>query len=157
MNIFVLDEDPIKAAQMHADKHVVKMILESAQMMCTVCHELGMDVAYKPSHKNHPCTKWSMKSKSNWNWLKSLADNLNKEWQYRYGHTRNHKSWDVVCNLDPDIPDIGLTPFALAMPEKYQSLDAVESYRQYYIGEKSNILKYTKRKVPHWIPRKNIS
>lgn len=60
MNIFALHQDPQIAAQMHCDKHVVKMILESAHMLSTICGE-----GYKPTHQNHPCTKWARSSRSN--------------------------------------------------------------------------------------------
>ena len=55
MNIFYLSHDPEEAAQYQYNKHVVKMILESAQLLCTAHRELGNDdVPYKSTHKNHP-------------------------------------------------------------------------------------------------------
>lgn len=61
MNIFYLDKDPKLCAQYHCDKHVVKMILESAQLLCTAVNEAaGKEVApYKSTHVNHPCSIWS--------------------------------------------------------------------------------------------------
>ena len=71
MNIFILDEDPKKCAEYHNDKHVVKMILESAQLLCGVHHmvESGLDVPYGLSHKNHPCSIWARECIENYVWL----------------------------------------------------------------------------------------
>ena len=84
MNIFVLDQDINKCAQYHVDRHVVKMITESAQMLSTAARLVGIDAGYKITHQNHPCTKWSRNSLSNWLWLKDLAKSLNEEWKFRY-------------------------------------------------------------------------
>ena len=152
MNIFVLDNDIKKAAQYHADKHVVKMVLETAQIMSAVVRISGIDEGYRLTHKNHPCTKWARESLSNWRWLYDLGFWLNIEYRYRYNHSINHKSFDVIDNLpEPDIEDIGLTPFAQAMPEECKDNDAVKAYRAYYIQEKSHLFKWTKRDIPQWI------
>ena len=132
MNIFILDHDPHHAAQAHCDKHIAKMILESAQMLSTA---LGQ--GYKPTHKNHPCTLWVSQSQDNAEWLYELAFNLNQEYKRRYKHGTNHKSWDVIRHYHNAqarrvLSNSGLTPFALAMPDEYKSDDAVQSYRAYY-------------------------
>lgn len=129
MNIFVLDYDPVLAAKYHCDKHM-KMILESAQMLSTV-----LGGPYRPTHKNHPCTKWVAESRSNAKWLWYMADALNCEYMDRFNHERNHKSWDVMeCMWDAieQLPDEVLTPFAQAMPDEYRDSDAVTAYRAYY-------------------------
>ena len=84
MNIFVLDIDPQLAASLHLDKHVVKMPLETAQMLCTINAEFGIDVPYKATHKNHPCTLWAKATKANYQWLTALGLNLCYEYTYRY-------------------------------------------------------------------------
>lgn len=151
MNIFVLDNDVAKCAEYHCDKHVVKMILESAQILSTVCRQSGLDVGYKPTHSHHPCTIWASESLDNWIWLRNLTALLNAEYKYRYEKSNNHKSYDLVATLPlPNIPDIGLTPFAQAMPDKYKHDDAVVAYRNYYVNEKSDFLKWTKRGAPLW-------
>lgn len=130
MNIFILDTNPVHAAYAHCDKHVPKMILESAQMLSTV-----LDGPYKPTHKNHPCTKWVAESQANAYWLWAMASALNQEYRARFDHYENHKSWNVINGLLSKIhglPDRELTPFALAMPDEYKSDDAVQSYRAYY-------------------------
>tara|TARA_R110002153_G_scaffold30259_4_gene92595 strand:- start:454 stop:933 length:480 start_codon:yes stop_codon:yes gene_type:complete len=152
MNIFVLDEKVEKCAEYHCDKHVIKMILESAQMMSAVVRLDGYDIGYKLTHKNHPCTIWARKSLSNYIWLFKLVEHLNAEYRYRYNKDVNHKSFDMVKTLPtPNLPDTGLTPFAQAMPDQYRNKNAVKAYRDYYINEKSNLLIWTKRKTPEWI------
>ena len=69
MNIFVVHQDPQIAAQMLCDKHVVKMILETAQMLCTVVSHTGAETPYRATHAKHPCTLWAAHSKANWEWL----------------------------------------------------------------------------------------
>jgi hypothetical protein len=152
MNIFVLDLDLKKCAQAHCDQHVIKMILESAQILSTVCAQYSIKTPYKPTHQNHPCVKWAAASEQNWLWLKQLAAELNREYQYRYQCTKNHRSFDIILSLKkPPLPNIGLTEFAQAMPEKYQiSNNPVQAYRSYYVGEKSSFAKWTRRKPPQW-------
>lgn len=152
MNIFVLDENPELAAKYHTDKHVIKMILESAQMMSTAVRWSGIDAGYKVAHLNHPCTIWVRKSLTNWRWLGSLAYYLNQEFIFRFDKTANHKSYDMITSLPwPNIPEIGLTPFAQAMPDIYRNDNAVTAYRNYYLGEKEYLFQWTKRNKPIWI------
>ena len=155
MNIFVLDLDIDRCARYHADRHVVKMILESAQILCTVLHENGIPSPYRPTHRNHPCTRWAGRSLSNWSWLKRLALALNREYRYRYRRKQDHASARVARRLrPPPIPDIGLTEFAQAMPEPYRIPgDAVGAYRAFYIGEKAGFATWTRRRTPDWFVR----
>ena len=147
MNIFVLHRNPVKAARMASDRHAVKMILESAQMLCTVAHDCGIEVRYKPSFRNHPCTRWVAESKQNWEWLHTYAIALCREYTHRYGKT--HKSEQVIAELPtPELPNIGLTPFAQAMPEEYRNRDAVKAYRQYYAYGKGYM---NKGLGPRWL------
>jgi hypothetical protein len=151
MNIFILDKDVTKCAQFHTDKHVVKMILESAQMLCAAVILSGGEAPYRLTHKNHPCTVWARESLSNWLWLRDLMEALNIEWKYRYGHTRNHLSWDKVKNLTPpSIEDKGLTKFAMAMPDSYKTADPIVAYRTYYLNDKRHIASWTRREKPSW-------
>ena len=151
MNIFVVHEDPNIAATMLCDKHVVKMIVETAQMLCTTAAELGKDdVPYRPAHKKHPCTLWTGESRENWNWLITHGLAMCKEYTKRYG--RIHKSQSVIewCRDSGAGPKTGkLTPFRLAMPQKYKCQDPVKSYRDYYIGEKAKFAKW-KTSPPSW-------
>ena len=158
MNIFFLDEDVKKCAQYHVDKHVVKMILETAQLLCGVHHVTAHDTAhvpYKLSHKNHPCSIWCRESLSNYLYLCELGLELCKEYTYRYG--KRHKSQDVIewCLINkPNIPDIEFTEPAKAMPDEYKVKSVVESYRNYYIGAKSGFEIWKNREKPFWFEKK---
>lgn len=155
MNIFVLSNNPIECAQMHCDRHVVKMILESAQLLCTAISMYeNIEGLYKPTHHNHPCSIWVRQSSANFLWLSHLAHALSDEYTFRYGKT--HKSLEVLNRCRNIIPEGDLTPFALAMPDEYKTFDAVESYRKYYIGEKHQLLTYTNRDIPNWIKERNL-
>jgi|TARA_R110000824_G_scaffold357562_3_gene545085 hypothetical protein len=154
MNIFILDNNPKIAAQMLCDKHVVKMIVETAQMLCTTASKLGHDdVPYKPTHFKHPCTLWAGESSANWDWLIAHGIEMCAEYTRRYN--RIHKTqavieWCKSSNVGP-VHDFGLTPFRLAMPEQYKCDDPVKSYRDYYIGEKSRFARW-KTSEPVWWP-----
>jgi len=164
VNIFVLDEDPRRAAQQMCDKHVVKMPLESAQMLSTAVNVLhGRKVApYKSAYLNHPCTVWARETLGNFLWLYEHGMELCREYSHRYG--RQHKSQAVIekCLLlavSENIPedhfslmlDRQLTPHPLCMPEQYKVESVVESYRAYYIGEKMRFAEW-KRNRPVWWP-----
>mgnify|MGYP001825078254 FL=1 len=84
MNIFILDKDIEKCAQYHCDQHVVKMILESVQMLCTALNKKGFSTPYKSTHMNHPCVLWVEESFDNYSWLKNLSLALNSEYRFRY-------------------------------------------------------------------------
>lgn len=155
MNIFVLDEDTKKAAEYHCDKHVVKMILETAQMLSSAHHMLGepREDIYKLAHKNHPCSVWARSSSSNYAWLVQLGFDLVEEYEKRYRGF--HKTSEVLYRLiePPKSIEVGpMTPFALAMPDHYKTEDPVESYRSYYIHDKINICTW-KTKIPDWFPQ----
>ena len=152
MNIFVLDEDPKVAAEMACDKHVVRMIMETAQMLCTVARSLGRDDApYKSTHARHPCTVWAGETLSNWQWLVTHGKALCAEYTKRYGKV--HKSEAVIdwCINSKSFPKAGpLTPFAQAMPERYKNADPVQAYRHYYVAEKSRFAKWNYSDTPWW-------
>jgi hypothetical protein len=151
MNIFVLDNSIQKSARYHNDKHIVKMVVEIVQMMSTTNRLNGLEEGYKITHKNHPCSVWMRESLSNWLYAKELVNELNKEWKFRYNHTRNHKSYEVAMSLSkPNVQDIGITTFAQAMPDTYKNEDIVLAYRNYYIGDKQHLAKWTKREIPDW-------
>ena len=154
MNIFVLDENPVVAAKYACDNHCVKMILESAQMLCSAYPE--GTAPYKRSYYNHPCTRWSRASTENYDWLVEHAYALCEEYTRRYGN-KVHKSQQVIewCDKnrsDLELPIGMLTEHPMCMPD-YCKTDSnvVESYRNYYINEKSHIAHWKKLdNVPHW-------
>jgi hypothetical protein len=151
MNIFFLDEDIKKCAEYHVDKHSTKMCVEYSQILCGVHWVAGGEAPYKLSHKNHPCSIWTRKSLSNYLYLCELGLELSKEYTYRYG--KRHKSQDVIewCLINkPNIPDIGFTEPAMAMPDEYKVKSVVESYRNYYMGAKSGFAVWKNREKPFW-------
>tara|TARA_B100001094_G_C17912558_1_gene661949 strand:- start:52 stop:603 length:552 start_codon:yes stop_codon:yes gene_type:complete len=177
MNIFVLDKKPTTAAQMMCDKHVVKMIVESAQMLSTAHrvldgtewtdyskngrrikrwkspYTLMEDMLYKASFVGHPCTKWVMENDKNYYWLAEHAYELCREYTRRYGKV--HKTDDMISLIrfrkptNISIAD-SITPFAQAMPDEYKNLDAVEAYRAYYLGEKTGFAVWNYSDTPSW-------
>ena len=157
MNIFFLDFDTQKCSQYHCDKHVVKMILETAQLLCSTHWVIGSEAPYKLSHKNHPCSIWVRESLSNYLYLCDLGLELCKEYTYRYG--KRHKSQDVIewCLTNkPNISDTEFTEPPKAMPDEYKVNNVVESYRNYYIGAKKDFAKWKNRNIPEWFSNKYI-
>lgn len=153
MNIFLLDLDIKKCAEYHCDKDVVKMILETAQLLCGVHHMSNefSDPPYKLSHKNHPCAIWSRESLTNYLYLCELGLELCKEYTYRYG--KRHKSQEVIewCVINkPNICDKGFTEPPKAIPDEYKVKSVVQSYRNYYMGGKSGFAVWKNREVPKW-------
>jgi hypothetical protein len=151
MNIFVLDTDPKKCAEYHNDKHVIKMILETAQLLCSAHHMTGSNAPYRLTHKNHPCSIWVRQSISNYKWLAKLGLELCKEYYRRYN--KIHKTKPIIkwCieNI-PNLPNNHMTNFVCAMPDSCKiSSDPVINYREYYIQEKASIAKWKTQK-PEW-------
>ena len=174
MNIFVLDNDAATAARMMCDKHVVKMILESCQLLSTAHHVLDGDAVMTKGKKreyktysngntnicrctmiNHPCTIWTRASRKNYLWLWKHAHALCKEYTLRYGKTHlvETKLIDVLSH-PPHKIQYGqiLTQFPQAMPDECKHEDPVEAYRKYYIEKKVRFAKWTNRQPPSWWP-----
>ena len=164
MNIFYLSNCPQEAAEAHNDKHCVKMILESAQMLSTAHRELDGDVPdilYKSTHKNHPSTIWTRSSKQHYDWLFRLFRMLSAEYSIRYGLITDtndtfkvHKSWDklgkILETAPKNIEDNGWTDPPLCMPDHCKDDDVVKAYRNYYILEKSGFAKWKYSGTPKW-------
>lgn len=158
MNIFYLDRDPVKAAQQMCDRHVVKMILESAQMLCTAHHELtGSDslFLYKSTHKNHPSSIWVRQSKANYMWLYNHMMALNEEYKFRYSKTEDHKSVQKLgVFLKTPPKNISGKPFCVppaCMDDQYKiSSCVIKNYRNYYINAKSSFATWKNRIPPKW-------
>lgn len=158
MNIFVLDENPGLASSYHNDRHVVKMILESAQLLSTAHHVLDghmfapkLDRMYKPTHKNHPCSIWTRETTDNYVWLLHLLAGLLDEYKERYHKTHKTESIiDTLISLPINLKKRGLTPFAQAMPDEYKDDDPVMAYRRYYMGDKRHIAQWKTQPPPWW-------
>lgn len=157
MQIFALDDNPVVAAKLHCDKHIVRMPLETAQMLSTVWHILAPPVAanmdiYRKTHANHPCTVWVRSRSSNYYWCYQLGVALCEEYTRRYGKV--HKSSYILNKLKTAPPNIlagPRTPFAQAMPEEYQDEDPIKAYRNYYIGDKKRFAKYKNTELPEFL------
>lgn len=158
MNIFYLDHDPVKAARYHCDKHVVKMILETAQLLSTAHRVIDGDEhadahgMYKATHRNHPSAVWVREAFGNYLYTHQLFRALLAEYTRRYG--RQHKTGRLLETLA--IPPFNMphepwfTPVRLAMPDEYKSEDAVASYRAYYRGGKADIARWQHGPTPDW-------
>ncbi|WMX18611.1 pyrimidine dimer DNA glycosylase/endonuclease V [Aeromonas phage 1233] len=158
MNIFFLDESPVKAAEFHCDRHVVKMILETAQL-CSTAHVVldGVQVAYKATHINHPSAVWVRMSSANYEWAYKLLVALCEEYRYRYGKTHaTEVHLEALGRLPKRIRQGSLTPIALAMPDVLKGLyKGVEAYRMYYslykrVFSDGKSACWTKRPAPDW-------
>ena len=158
MNIFYLHEDPIEISEMMCDKHNVKMILESAQMLSTAHRILDGDEyaneheLYKATHKNHPSAKWVRESKANYEYLYKLFSALCEEYTYRYGktHLTYTKLHNVLAIPPKNIPDGEFTQPTPAMPDDVKNMDSLIAYRDYYKKYKTHLATWTKRETPSW-------
>ena len=158
MNIFYFYDCPIESAQAQPDKMLVKMPLETAQMLCTahrVCD--GDDYAdetdmYKMVHKNHPSTIWTRSSVQNYIWLWRHMTALMREYTHRYGKIHaTEKLKECLARTPTNIPYGGkFTDPPQCMPEECKGEDTVLAYQKYYIVEKSGFARWTKRPVPEW-------
>lgn len=176
MNIFVLDNDAVESARMMCDKHVVKMILETAQLLSTAHHVLDGEqvkvvgkrsyITYrcdvpnicKATMINHPCTIWTRNNSANYAWLWKHGKALCNQYTLRYA--KRHVMEDMYENELFDVPkniskSRKITPFAQAMPDQYKNEDAVVAYRQYYINEKARFAKWRSGQVPEWFVKQD--
>ena len=178
MNIFYLDRNPTKAAEYHVDKHCVKMILESCQLLSTAHRVLDGDqfigktatgrnikrwllsderneTVYTATHVNHPSAVWCRSASENYTWLWVLLNELCKEYTYRYGKVHKCESSGLVARLKQMPNNIIHTHFTdptPAMPDQYKIKgNGVQSYRNYYNGEKQRMFSWKKRQVPEFI------
>ena len=160
MNIFYLSEKPDECAEMHNDKHCVKMILESAQMLSTAHRILDEDDAhpdlYKIAHKNHPSTIWVRSSKLHYDWLFRLFRMLSAEYSIRYSdhNFKVHKTWDklgkILETAPKNIVDNGFVPPPQCMPDHCKKPDTIDAYRNYYMTEKASISTWKHSQQPKW-------
>ena len=158
MNIFYFDECPVVSAEAQPDKMLVKMPLETAQMLCTAHRVLDGDEyadangLYKTAYKNHPCTVWARQSRGNYEWLYVHFLALAMEYTYRYG--KEHLSYTKLhepLEKHPDNIHRGdMTPLAQAMPDEYKNDNPVVAYRDYVIHEKHYAKWEKNREKPTW-------
>lgn len=150
MNIFYLDHDISNSVKYLVDKHVVKMPLETAQLLCNAVTLNGKVAPYKLTHTKHPCTIWTAKSAQNFAWLQKYGLELCKEYTFRYG--KIHKCQSVIEGLQNVCDDISLQELPpQCMPDEYKAPCTVEAYRNYYRHAKAHIHSWRNRQVPEWI------
>jgi len=160
MNIFHLHKDPRICAEYHCDKHVVKMILETGQMLSTAyrrhfneCYFYDIDL-YKTAYPKHPMTIWVGDSGGNFSWTMKLFEQLLNQYKTRYKKihkttrifnllNNNYKYWNELTG--------DFTPPPQCMPDKYKHEDYITAYKQYYIGEKKRFAKYTGVDIPDFM------
>ena len=156
MNIFYLDKCPHKAAELQYNKHVVKMILESAQMLCTAHHhyaerhEINADyIPYKKAHYNHPSTIWARENHYQYQWLYWHMMALGDEYKKRYN--KEHLSITKCKEC------LSFSPYGISlgkfeqppqcMPDEYKDKCSIQAYWNYYIGDKKQIANLKKEKL----------
>lgn len=151
MNIFYLDRDIDCAVRYHCDSHVVKMCLETTQILCTALHRYDQLARYKPTHAKHPSVLWAGDSLEHFQWLKRFGKALCAEYTYRY--EKRHASEAVIDGLPdaPPLPHAGWLEPPQAMPDACKRDDPVDGYRAYYAAEKAHFAKWTKRPVPRFM------
>jgi hypothetical protein len=178
VNIFYLDHDVTKCAEMHVDKHVVKMILEYAQLLSTAHRVLdgvelnGLSASgrkkkfwtlgdsrdytlYKATHIHHPSAIWCRKGIMQYRWLHNLLIELCKEYTYRYGKYHKVERDGLLWKLEKPPKNIHTDVFwsepTPAMPDDVKvSGDSIKSYRNYYINNKAHLANWKKRTIPEW-------
>jgi len=180
MNLFYLDHDIDVAATYHIDKHVGKMQLEAAQLLATTMwvdkllgfvprkleseelrviksacsSEPSIDertfIRYLATHHNHPSAIWTRQSLDNFQWVQVYTNALNEETQYR-GNKPHASCAEINKWPEPTrLPSVGLTPFALAMPEELKLPDPVDAYRLFYHLDKGAMATWKVRGQPYW-------
>jgi hypothetical protein len=178
MNIFYLDHNPIHCAEMHNNKHVVKMILEYAQLLSTahrildgvptvglsksgrkqqryILNDEREQILYSATHIHHPSAVWCRQNDSNYIWLSKLLLACCKEYTYRYGKVHKCEESGLVKQLfwnpPKNIPHGDFTQPTPAMPDEVKIAgDSLASYRNYYILNKTHLANWKKREVPSW-------
>ena len=179
MNIFYLSHKPARCARWHCDKHVVKMILETAQLLYTAHWVLAAAAGLEPAlstapfrkgsvtqrgylsikNKKHPSAIWVRESLEHYQWLCQLGIALCEEFQHRFGHEKAHSCEEHIYWLNRHPPAQleakGWCEPPQAMPDEYRHRgDSIKAYRAYYKknkGELRGILTYTDRHRPHWL------
>jgi len=173
MNIFFLSHNTYASAQSLCDKHVVKMILESVQLLSSAHHlhpheDRSQDLV-KLTHQNHPSSIWCRSHSENYIYLTHYTQALTMEYNYRYD--KSHSMSGLLSWLYLHIPNIPtlhetklikfgswyITKPPQCMPDEYKQEDTIEAYRSYYKHGKrvdkngKNMMVYTRRQPPEWL------
>lgn len=176
MNLFYLDKPIDKCAEAHVDRHVVKMIVEAAQLLSTAHRVLDgeeyydktsngrnikrwrlyderEDLIYKATHVNHPCARWTRETVNQYLWTYEYFMALMEEYEYRYG--KRHKClgyFSMLLGSPPhNLKKMGWSDPPAAMPDEYKTDDVMESYRNYYREGKKHLHSWKHRDPPVWL------
>ena len=177
MNIFYLNTQPRECAKLHNDKHVVKMILEYAQLLSTahrvldgtlhtglsetgrkqkryVLSDSRESILYVATHINHPSAVWVRQTHKNYIWLSQLLYYVCKEYTYRYGKIHKVEREGLLEKLytwPMNILKGEFTEPTPAMPDIYKvDGNSIRSYINYYVGAKQHLASWKKRQTPEW-------
>lgn len=159
MNIFYLSDDLQKCAEYTVDKHIVKMPLETAQLLCSAHHvkRSKLDIPYKETHVNHPSAIWTRANINNYVSLSILGLFLCQEYTYRYGKIHGCEEVIKWCLSNvPNLPNSAFFPPTPAMDDCFKitvsnKIDSVLSYRNYYRKGKKHLHSWKKRDIPSWL------
>lgn len=156
MNIFFLDYDPIRCAQYHVDKHVIKLPLETAQLLCTCLHLNNISSPYKPTHVNHGTAKWVRECRENFEWTIDIGLALSQEYTFRYGKT--HACHHIIKYCQEHAPALKKNGKPTKPYYAFQTYldqcfneDPVLAYRNYYNVAKQHLFNWKNRPTPDWI------
>lgn len=170
MNIFATSPDPVACAAALADRHVVKMAVETAQILSTALHLRGEATAglYQPTHTTNPTVRWAAASPEELGWTLDHGLALLNEYHWRYPKPAGapaHKSSTVYDILTGLIAGGAGQPasFVFVGPEMFGGADVHLAYRD-YLGAKyvewaakarahvsrKCALKWTRRQPPNW-------
>jgi hypothetical protein len=158
LNIFAISHSPVTCASALDDKRLIKMTLETAQLLCSALYKHGYhDVPYRPTHINHPCTNWAAETRENWEWLFAYLSALNSEYRMRFNKELDHKSYSVIADNNLQaianslLPSSGITEFANC--SGFKELPVLHAYKEClkkkWLGDISQP-RWTNTTPPEW-------
>ena len=162
MNLFPLHDDPLEASYLNCDTHLNKILIEAAQMLCIPFHLQHVEAPYKPTHVNHPVSKWVRESRENFVWTLIHAYGLYLERRDRLN--KDHKTVKVLDWINDNgasltFPKEERTAFAIAISEdklcredpEWNTTNPVKCYQLLYKHDKKAIAKWTDRDIPEFM------
>ena len=176
MNIFYLHKDPDICAEYHCDKHVLKMIIEYAQLLSTAHRMLDGEeekvlsnsgkrmvtnfkldykrdtLIYKVAHANHPSNIWVRSAADHYIYTMELWNSLNMQYTKRYGKV--HETFKKLCQYLNQLPNnidknVGFQEPPQCMPDECKREDTITAYRSFYRAHKREFATW-KNQVPEW-------
>jgi hypothetical protein len=159
LNIFSLDKDPVVCAAYHVDRHVVKMIVEYAQLLSTAHHLRGTrykegEIYKKISNPGHGACVWTCQTSGNYQYVHRLLMAVLDEYTFRYGkiHKVRRDGMDQrLKRLPLNIERAPMTKQILTIPEDCKGPSVIASYRRTYANHKQHLLRWTSRPMPPFL------